>query len=88
LRTEKLKAGRQEVFEALREENIGINVHYVPVHLHPFYQREFGYKRGDYPRAEAYYERAITLPLFPGMNDEDAEDVIKALHKVIGYYLK
>ncbi len=86
LRTEKLKAGRKEVFEALRAENIGVNVHYVPVHLHPFYQREFGYKKGDYPRAEAYYERAITLPLFPGMSDEDIDDVILAVDKVVSYY--
>ena len=88
LRAEKLKAGREEVFEALRAENIGVNVHYMPVHIHPFYQREFCYKRGDYPRAEAYYERAITLPLFPGMSDEDVKDVIKAVEKVIGYYRK
>jgi perosamine synthetase len=86
LQAEKLKASRQEVFEALREENIGVNVHYLPVHLHPYYQREFGHKRGDYPRAEAYYDRAITLPLFPGMSDEDMADVIKAVDKVIKYY--
>jgi len=86
LRTEKLKADRQEVFEALRAENIGVNVHYLPVHLHPFYQKEFGYKKGDYPRAENYYERAITLPLFPRMNDEDIKDVIKAVEKVVTYY--
>jgi UDP-4-amino-4,6-dideoxy-N-acetyl-beta-L-altrosamine transaminase len=86
LRTEKLKAGRKEVFEALRAENIGVNVHYLPVHLHPFYQKEFGYKRGDYPRAEAYYERAITLPLFPGMSDEDVEDVAEAVRKVVRAY--
>jgi UDP-4-amino-4,6-dideoxy-N-acetyl-beta-L-altrosamine transaminase len=88
LRTENLKVGRQEVFAALRTENIGGNVHYVPVHFHPFYQREPGYRQGDYPVAESYYERAITLPLFPGMSDEDVEDVVKAVEKVIGYYRK
>ena len=86
LRTEMLKVGRREIFEALRAENIGVNVHYVPVHLHPFYQRELGYKKGDYHRAERYYERAITLPIFPKMSDEDVEDVIKAVKKVIAYY--
>ena len=86
LRTELLRAGRKEVFEALRAENIGVNVHYMPLHLHPFYQREFGYKRGDYPRAERYYERAITLPLFPKMSDEDVRDVIEAVRKVIQHY--
>jgi len=83
LHLEKLKAGRKEIFEALRAENIGVNVHYIPVHLHRFYQREFGYKRGDYPEAEAYYERAITLPIFPKMGEQDIQDVIAAVRKVI-----
>ena len=83
LRTEKLKVGRREIFEALRAENIGVNVHYLPVHLHPYYQREFGYKKGDYPKAEGYYERTITLPIFPKMSNEDVEYVIGTVKKVI-----
>lgn len=86
LHTEMLRAGRREIFEALRAENIGVNVHYMPLHLHPFYQVRFGYKKGDYPVAERYYERAITLPVFPAMTDEDVGDVIEAVRKVIGYY--
>ena len=86
LRTELLKVGRREIFEALRAENIGVNVHYMPLHLHPFYQRVFGYKKGEFPTAEKYYERAITLPVFPMMNNEDTEDVITAVQKVIHYY--
>lgn len=86
LRTEMLKVGRKEIFEALRAENIGVNVHYVPLNLQPFYQREFGYKKGDYPKAESYYERAITLPVFPRMTDSDVEDVIEAMRKVISGY--
>ena len=82
------RVGRKEIFEALRAENIGVNVHYIPVHFHPFYQREFGYRKGDYPKAERYYERAITLPIFPKMSDEDIEDVIKAVRKVIAYFSK
>ena len=88
LRLAKLRVGRREIFEALRAENIGVNVHYIPVHLHPFYQREFGYKAGDYPNAERYYARVITLPLFPAMTEADVEDVIEAVRKVIGYYGK
>jgi perosamine synthetase len=88
LRTEMLKVGRREIFEALRAENIGVNVHYLPIHLHPFYQDKFGYKRGDYPKAERYYERAITLPIFPKMSDEDVKDVIEAVRKVITSYRK
>jgi dTDP-4-amino-4,6-dideoxygalactose transaminase len=86
LRLEKLKVGRKEIFQALRAENIGVNVHYIPVHLQPFYMKEFGYKRGDYPRAESYYERAITLPIFPKMSDKDVSDVITAVKRVINYY--
>ena len=88
LRLEKLKVGRREIFEALRAENIGVNVHYIPVHLQPFYQREFGYKQGDYPMAESYYKRAITLPVFPKMSEQDIEDVIEAVGKVVAYYSK
>ena len=88
LQLEKLKVGRREIFEALRAENIGVNVHYVPLHLHPFYQREFGYKKGDYPRAERYYERTITLPIFPKMTEKDIKDVIKAVEKVVNYFSK
>ena len=88
LQLEKLKAGRKDIFAALRAENIGVNVHYMPLHLHPFYRREFGYKEGDYPVAENYYQRAITLPVFPGMSDDDIKDVIKAVKKVIRNYTK
>jgi len=88
LRREMLRAGRKEVFEALRAENIGVNVHYVPVHLHPFYRKRFGYKRGDCPKAERYYDRAITLPIFPRMTDDDVADVIEAVNKVISHYKK
>jgi perosamine synthetase len=83
---ERLKAGRKEIFDALRAENIGVNVHYLPVHLHPFYKNQFSYKAGDFPKAEEYYTRAITLPIFPAMTDEDVNDVIEALRKVIAYY--
>ncbi|MFC1963400.1 UDP-4-amino-4,6-dideoxy-N-acetyl-beta-L-altrosamine transaminase [Chloroflexota bacterium] len=86
LQTELIRVGRREIFNALRAENIGVNVHYMPLHLHSFYQREFGYKIGDFPKAESYYERAITLPIFPKMSDEDANDVIEALRKVVNYY--
>ena len=83
---DKLTVGRKEIFEALREENIGVNVHYIPVHLQPYYKRRFGYRHGDFPNAESYYSRAITLPLFPKMSDKDVNDVIAAVKKVINYY--
>jgi len=81
-----LSAGRAEIFQALRAENIGVNVHYIPVHLHPYYRDRFGYKPGDYPAAESAYERLISLPMFHGMTDRDVDDVIRALEKVMDFY--
>lgn len=82
----KLNADRARVFRALRAENIGVNVHYVPVHLHPYYRDQFGYRPGDYPIAENAYEHLISLPMFHGMSDQDVEDVIAAVGKVCSYY--
>jgi dTDP-4-amino-4,6-dideoxygalactose transaminase len=81
-----LKAGRKQIFDALRAEKIGVHVHYIPLHLQPYYKKALGYKEGDFPVAENYYARALTLPLFPRMTDDNAEDVIKAVKKVIRYY--
>jgi perosamine synthetase len=78
-----LSAGRGEVFSALRAENIGVNVHYIPVHHHSYYRNRFGYQGGEYPVAEAAYERLISLPMFHGMSDDDLEDVVKAVSKVV-----
>ena len=82
----KLKADRSQVFTALRAENIGVNVHYIPVHRHPYYRERFGYRGGEYPVAEDAYERLISLPMFHGMSDEDVEDVIRAVEKVIAHF--
>jgi dTDP-4-amino-4,6-dideoxygalactose transaminase len=83
-----LSASRVEIFQALRAENLGVNVHYIPVHLHPYYRERFGYKRGDYPVAEFAYDSLISLPMFHGMTDRDVDDVICAVEKVIGTYTK
>jgi perosamine synthetase len=82
----RLSASRSEVFQALRAENIGVNVHYIPVHRHPFYRDRFGYKGGEYPVAEAAYERLISLPMFHGMTDADIEDVVCAVRKVLSHF--
>jgi perosamine synthetase len=88
IRPEKLSAGRAEVFRALRAENIGVNVHYIPVHLHPYYRGQFGYRGGEYLAAEDAYQRLISLPIFHGMGDCDADDVIKAVGKVVFQLLR
>ena len=82
--TETVRLDRAQVFAALRAEGIGVNVHYVPVHLHPFYRRHLGTGPGLCPVAEAAYERMISLPMFPAMNDGDIADVIAAVEKVVG----
>lgn len=87
LNLDKLKCGRKEIFEALQAENIGVNVHYLPVYLHPYYKK-LGYKKGECPVAEDIYNRMITIPLFPSMSDKDVKDVIKAVKKVLNYYRK
>ncbi len=83
---EKLTADRAQVFRALRAENIGVNVHYIPVHLHPYYRERFGYQGGEFPVAEDAYARLISLPMFHGMSDQDVDDVIQAVRKVVGHY--
>lgn len=82
-----LTVTRKEIFEALQAENIGVNVHYLPVYLHPYY-RDLGYAKGICPNAEELYENMITLPLFPSMSNEDVNDVVVAVKKVIDYYRK
>lgn len=85
LNLDRLRVGRSELFRALRAENIGVNVHYIPVPWHPYYQ-SLGYKKGEWPVAEGAYERMISLPIFPGMTDRDVEDVIAAVEKVIAHF--
>ncbi len=85
LNLDRLKVSRLDVFQALRAENIGVNVHYIPVHWHPYY-RSLGYARGGWPVAEGEYERLITLPMFPAMTDADVTDVIEAVFKVVTHY--
>jgi len=83
-----LSDDRGQVFKALRAENIGVNVHYIPVHLHPYYRDHLGCKAGDYPVAEAAYECLISLPMFHGMSGDDVDDVIAAVKKVSAAYSK
>ncbi|QZY56313.1 UDP-4-amino-4,6-dideoxy-N-acetyl-beta-L-altrosamine transaminase [Crassaminicella profunda] len=85
IEVEKFSVGRKEIFEALKAENIGVNVHYIPVYYHPYYQK-LGYKKGLCPNAERIYERIITLPLFPKMSNDDLKAVVNAVNKVLTYY--
>ncbi|KUO59539.1 MAG: UDP-4-amino-4,6-dideoxy-N-acetyl-beta-L-altrosamine transaminase [Gracilibacter sp. BRH_c7a] len=83
LNLEKISINRSEFIEQLKAENIGTSVHFIPVHLHPYYRETYGYKRGDLPQAEAVFDRIVSLPLFPKMSDQDVEDVIAAVQRII-----
>jgi perosamine synthetase len=83
---QRLRAGRREIFAALRAEGIGVNVHYVPVHLHPYYRDRLGTRPGLCPVAEAAYEDILSLPIFPRMTDADVQDVVHAVTKVLRHY--
>lgn len=82
LQLARIKRSRREAFDALRAAGIGVNVHYIPVHLQPYY-RELGFCPGDFPAAEAYYSEALTLPLHAGMLDSEQDLVIAALREVL-----
>jgi UDP-4-amino-4,6-dideoxy-N-acetyl-beta-L-altrosamine transaminase len=69
---------RATVFEYLRSQNIGVNVHYIPIHLQPYYQR-LGFRKGDFPVSEHYYSRAISLPLFPALSEHQQDRVARTL---------
>lgn len=78
LDTEALDQSRKQIFDKMRAHNIGVHVHYIPVYWHPYYQ-QLGYKRGLCPKAEKWYEHALTLPLHPQMTEEDVKQVISLL---------
>jgi len=73
---------RQDVFQTMRSENIGVNVHYIPIHTHPYYAR-LGYRWGDFPASERYYERALTIPLFPAMTHSQQDRVVSVLKSAL-----
>ena len=77
---------RAQIFAALRSAGIGVNVHYIPVHLHPFYRQRLGTGPGLCPVAEQAYEELITLPLFPAMSDQNVDDVLVAVSEATSAY--
>jgi dTDP-4-amino-4,6-dideoxygalactose transaminase len=83
LNLEALSVDRAQVIERLAQAGIGASVHFIPLHLHPWYQREFGYKPGDFPNAERLYERSISLPIWPGMTDDQVGRVASTLVEIL-----
>jgi dTDP-4-amino-4,6-dideoxygalactose transaminase len=83
LALERLKIDRAQFIEELRAQNIGASVHFIPVHLHPYYRERFGYQRGDLKQAEYLYDRMVSLPLYPGMTEDDVQEVIRAVRGIL-----
>jgi dTDP-4-amino-4,6-dideoxygalactose transaminase len=79
---ERLRIDRREFIEALKQRGIGASVHFIPLHLHPFYRNTFGYKPEDFPNAAAAFERILSLPIFPGMGDQRIDRVIEAVRSI------
>jgi dTDP-4-amino-4,6-dideoxygalactose transaminase len=86
LQLERLTINRRDFIEALRQKNIGTSVHFIPLHLHPYYRNTFGYKPEDFVNASAVFERIISLPIYPKMTDEDINDVVEAVRSIVEEY--
>ena len=82
MRLDLIALTRREVFDTLRKKGIGVNLHYIPVHTQPYYQK-MGFKKGDFPEAECYYAEALSLPMFPMMSEEQQDVVAAALRSVL-----
>jgi UDP-4-amino-4,6-dideoxy-N-acetyl-beta-L-altrosamine transaminase len=82
LKLDLIQQSHRQVFESLREMGIGVNLHYIPVHTQPYYQK-MGFKTGDYPQAEQYYAEAISLPMFHSMSDSQQDHVAAAIREVL-----
>jgi dTDP-4-amino-4,6-dideoxygalactose transaminase len=83
LRRGVLRIGRDRVIELLADSGIGTSVHFIPLHLHSYYRRTFGFKRGSYPHAEREAQRVISLPLYPGLSRRDQTRVVNALREIV-----
>lgn len=88
LELERLRITRNEFIEALEKENIGTSVHFIPLHMHPYYRNMFGYHSSDFPTASALFERIVSLPIYPRMRAADVQDVIHAVRKVVKQYCR
>ena len=79
-----LKTFYRDIFiQKMAQCGINCSVHFIPLHLHPYYQETFGYKPGDFPNAEQVYEQEVSLPLYPGLSDENVETVLRSIEEVL-----
>jgi dTDP-4-amino-4,6-dideoxygalactose transaminase len=83
LNLDRLKISRNQFIEELKKRNIGTSVHFIPIHLHPYYRDKYGYKPDDFPITYREYQRIISLPIYPKMTDQDVKDVIEAVIEIV-----
>ena len=83
LNTQRLSIDRRDFIKALKNQNIGASVHFIPLHLHPFYRDTFGYQPGDFPQASAVFEGIISLPIYPRMTEANVDAVISAVKRIV-----
>jgi len=88
LNLQALKIDRDQFIEELHKRNIGTSVHFIPIHIHPYYREKYGYKPEDFPVTYTNYQRIISLPLYPRMTDQDVYDVIEAVLDIVRIYKK
>lgn len=86
LNLDRITIDRARFIEEMKARNIGASVHFIPIHLHPYYRDKYGYKPQDFPVAYGEYQRIVSLPLYPRMSDQDVEDVIQAVVDVVKRY--
>jgi dTDP-4-amino-4,6-dideoxygalactose transaminase len=88
IKIEQLGVSRDTILNAILAENVGIGVHFRAIHYHPYYRKSINLQPGSLPNAEYISERVVSLPLYPGMAEDDVYSVIRAVKKVIFYYLR
>jgi dTDP-4-amino-4,6-dideoxygalactose transaminase len=85
---EKLNIDRNRFTEALKTEKIGSSVHFIPIHIHPYYIGKYGYRKDDFPNAQYIFEHEISLPIYPKMTQNDVMDVVLTIKKLVEYFKK
>ena len=80
---DQIRISKKELFEKMKEQNIRLQVHYIPVHLHPYYRQRFGFKKSDFPIAEKFYEQEISIPIYPLLEKSDAEFISQTIIELI-----
>jgi perosamine synthetase len=86
LQLNRVRISRNQFIEALKKEHVGASVHFIPLHLHPYYRKTFGYRPEDFPQATALFDRIVSLPIYPSMDEEDVAAVIRAVRTVVAQW--